>query len=111
MLCVSWSAYEPPKEAVRLVESAIAKRAKELDLLPNHRNQYPHLIVFLSRDETSNNRVIDNENEVFRVLQSNLGPDRVQLHRGDGVFQDDVSLFMRTRVIVGAHGAGCRYEI
>lgn len=64
----------------------------------------PTPIVYVSRRHGV--RMIVNEAEVIRQLKKTFGGSAVVVHTGNEPFIDQVAMFQRAALVIGAHGAG-----
>lgn len=70
-----------------------------------HLHDLPKRVVYVGRDPTKTVRSIANEEEVIAALKAAFG-DLLVVHRGKESLRDQLMLFARASVVVGAHGAG-----
>lgn len=67
--------------------------------------ELPRLVVYVGRDSSSSVRSIANEFEVIEALRRKFGSNLI-VHTGREPLKDQLLMFARAAVVVGAHGAG-----
>eukprot|EP00730_Choanoeca_flexa_P017853 TRINITY_DN8639_c0_g3_i2.p1 TRINITY_DN8639_c0_g3~~TRINITY_DN8639_c0_g3_i2.p1 ORF type:complete len:659 (+),score=132.82 TRINITY_DN8639_c0_g3_i2:132-1979(+) len=99
----TWSPYSPPRAGLQL-----ARRRLQGALLEHDPDLFtkPWQVVYLSREVGQTTRSITNEQEIIDGLVEQFGKDRVTVHRGKESLAQQLAMFVKARLVVGAHGAG-----
>jgi capsular polysaccharide biosynthesis protein len=88
------TSWNPPGWTIDFVRSRFLPSASDLDLGP---------LIYISRGDSNNSRMLTNEAELTRKLESQ-GFVAVKLSKYSLV--DQIAIFSRARMIVAVHGAG-----
>eukprot|EP00211_Chloroparvula_japonica_P001497 CAMPEP_0119121998 /NCGR_PEP_ID=MMETSP1310-20130426/2382_1 /TAXON_ID=464262 /ORGANISM="Genus nov. species nov., Strain RCC2339" /LENGTH=583 /DNA_ID=CAMNT_0007111599 /DNA_START=612 /DNA_END=2366 /DNA_ORIENTATION=- len=105
----SWAIYSAPRRSLLLLRDAVHARIGK----PHYSDGKTH-IVFISRGsgKADGIRSIANEDDVVRYLKEEIhrwnGPRNLDLsiHTGSESFAEQVDIFYKADIIIGAHGAG-----
>eukprot|EP00045_Choanoeca_perplexa_P012027 m.129691 g.129691 ORF g.129691 m.129691 type:complete len:651 (+) comp15857_c0_seq1:3-1955(+) len=99
----TWSPYSPPREGLIL-----ARQRLQGALLEHDPNLFQHdwTVIYISRESGKSTRSISNEPALIGALKKQFGDDKVVVHTGKETLAQQLTKFVRARVVVGAHGAG-----
>eukprot|EP00038_Savillea_parva_P018641 m.24692 g.24692 ORF g.24692 m.24692 type:complete len:693 (-) comp4181_c0_seq1:4209-6287(-) len=102
----SWSPVFPPRGGLHLVRdrfhSILRAHGRYMDT--NASSADRRRVVYVSRQRAT--RMIANEDAIVSALSEALGDGAVEVHTGSEPLLDQVAMFQRAGLVIGAHGAG-----
>jgi len=99
----AWSPVYQPREGLLKIRKRFHNILKDHDL---YSRQEPTDIVYISRGgANTGTRMIANEHMLISALKEAFGP-RVKIHTGQDPLLDQISVFQKAALVIGAHGAG-----
>ncbi|CEP02820.1 Glycosyltransferase 61 catalytic domain-containing protein [Plasmodiophora brassicae] len=100
----AWGVFWPPRAAILRVQAFFHDALRRRGRFPDTTGTDDE-IVYVSRRFKKNVRAFPNENDFIGFLRERFG-QRLRIHVGNETLLDQVAMFAKAKIVVGAHGAG-----